>query len=120
MHARFELLLAPNSRRQLDVLAADLGVSAADVLRLSLRRMAAAHRRRTRRGSKSDNVTAAPAPASTAAPAAVPAIATMDLPALYRLRDELAVKSRTSQQAECEHIECNIEIIKREMRGAPR
>jgi hypothetical protein len=44
----------------------------------------------------------------------------MDLPALYALRDELALKSRTSQQAEREYLECNIEIIKREMRSAPR
>jgi hypothetical protein len=108
---RFELLLAPASREQLDTLAADLGVSAADVLRLGLHKMAAAHSRKPKR--------AAPAmPASV--PAAPPSIQAMDLPALYVLRDELALKSRSSQQAEREHLECNIEIIKREMRSAPR
>ena len=34
--ARFELLLTPNGRQELDALAADLGVSAADAVRLAL------------------------------------------------------------------------------------
>jgi hypothetical protein len=85
---RFELLLGRSSRQELDTLAADLGVSAADVLRLGLARMARAHRRKARaKGSTVEPIT------TDGQPAAAPPIATMDLPALLTLRDELAGKT---------------------------
>ena len=102
--ARFELLLTPNGRQELDALAADLGVSAADAVRLALRRMAVAHRRKAKRA----------APAMPAAlPAVPPSIAAMSLPELLKLRDELAVK--TTPEASREHAEVNTEVIKRQM-----
>jgi hypothetical protein len=113
LDATFEFRISAAGRRELIALAADLGISAADVVRMSLRRMAAEHLRKARR--------VVPAmPAAMPAAASTVDISTMDLPALYALRDELAVKSRSSLQAEREHLECNIEIIKREMRSAPR
>jgi hypothetical protein len=51
----------------------------------------------------------------TAAPSA---IATMDLPALLALRDELALQN--SPEASRQYAEVNQQIIIREMRGAPR
>jgi hypothetical protein len=111
LETRFELRLTPTGREQLTALAADLGVSAADVVRMSLRKMSAAHSRKTRRDAQ--------APAMPAAlPAAPPSIATMSLPELLALRDELALQR--TQQAERDYVEVNTEIIKREMRGAPR
>jgi hypothetical protein len=108
---RFEVLLSPAGRQELTALADNLGIFCADVIRLGIRRMADAHARKAKR--------AAQAPAMPAAmPAAPPSIATMDLPALYRLRDELALQR--TQQAERDYVEVNTEIIKREMRGAPR
>jgi hypothetical protein len=100
---RFELLLTPSSRQQLDTLAADLGVSAADAVRLALRRMAAAHSRKARRA----------APAMPAAMPAAPSLAAMDLPALLALRDELAGK--TSVEASRQLHELTMEIGKRQM-----
>jgi hypothetical protein len=106
---RFELLLTASSREQLDAVAADLGVSAADAVRLALRRMAAAHSRKVRRA----------APAMPAAlPAAPPAITAMSLDELHVLRDELALQ--TSPEASREYDMVNQQIIIREMRGVPR
>jgi hypothetical protein len=105
--ARFELLLTPNGRQELDALATDLGVSAADVIRLGIRRMAVAHRRKAKRAA-----------ASTDAPAAPPAITAMSLDELHVLRDELALQ--TSPEASRQYAEVNQQIIIREMRSAPR
>jgi hypothetical protein len=108
---RLEVLMTPAGRRELDVLAADLGVSAAAVVRLAVRKMSAAHSRKARR-----DVAAArtpPVAAPDAAPAPPPSIAAMDLPALLKLRDELALQ--TSPEASRKHAEVNQEIIKRQM-----
>jgi hypothetical protein len=113
LDSTFEFRISAAGRRELTALADAIGVSAADVVRMSLRQMAASHQRKAKRGTTRDL-------SNPASPAAPPAIQAMDLPALYALRDELALKSRTSRQAEREHLECNIEIIKREMRSAPR
>jgi hypothetical protein len=102
---RFELLLSPARRRELDVLATSLDVSAADVLRLGLARMVRAHSR------KAKHRAAPPMPA--AVPAAPPSIATMSLDALHVLRDKLALER--SPEASREYTEVHIEILKREM-----
>jgi hypothetical protein len=111
LDATFEFRISARGRQELAALADAIGVSAADVVRMSLRQMAVAHQRKAKRAT---------VPMPAAMPAAAPSIAAMDLPALYELRDRLALKRRTSLQAEREHLECNIEIIKREMRSAPR
>ena len=112
---RFELLLTPSSREQLDTLAADLGVSAADAVRLALRRMAAAHSRKARRDADAVLVVSAD---TTRPTAAAPSITEKDLPALLVLRDELALQ--TSPEASRQYAEVNQQIIIREMKGAPR
>jgi hypothetical protein len=109
LDSSFEFRLTTSARRELTALADAIGVSAADVARIAIRELATKHLRKAKRA-----VPARPA----ALPAAPPSITTMELTALLALRDELAV--RTSPEANREYTEINTEIIKREMRGAPR
>ena len=116
LDSTFEFRISARGRQELTALADAVGVSQADIARIAIRQMAASHQRKAKQSRGQSDHVATPA----AAAAAPPSIQAMDLPALYALRDELAVKSRSSLQAEREHLECNIEIIKREMRSAPR
>jgi hypothetical protein len=128
LDSTFEFRISRSAREELAALADSIGVSAADVVRLGIRKMATAHSRKVRRAAPAAPVTGAPATSmscnfsprsrETAVPAAAPSLATMDLPALYALRDELALLQ--SPEAERQYVDGNTEIIIREMRGAPR
>jgi hypothetical protein len=53
-------------------------------------------------------------------PASPTSLATMSLPELLALRDELALQRSPSPEASRQYDEVNQQIIMREMRGAPR
>ena len=107
LDSTFEFRISAAGRQELARLADAIGVSAADVVRMSLRKMSAAHSRKVRRAAQ------APAMHTGAS-----SIAAMSLAELLKLRDELALKS--SPEASREYDEVNQQIIIREMRSAPR
>jgi len=97
----FDFRISAADRQELTKLADAIGVSAADVVRLGIRRMAAEH-----------------LPAKPSAPTVAPSLQAMDLPALLVLRDTLG--RQTSPEASCKHAEVNQEIIKRQMAAQRR
>lgn len=112
LDSTFEFRLSAAGRQELAALADAVGVSQADVVRISLRRMAAEHLRKAKRDA---------APAMPAVmPASPTSLATMSLPELLALRDELALQRSPSPEASRQYDEVNQQIIIREMRSAPR
>jgi hypothetical protein len=96
----FEFRISAAGRQELAALAATLGVSAADVIRLGIRRVAAEHMPVAR-------------PPVAPAPVTAPQFEAMDTTTLLALRDVLA--RQNTPEASRSYTEVNTEIIKRDM-----
>jgi len=104
----FEFRISAAGRQELAALADAIGVSAADVIRMGLRRVAA-EQRRARARAAAMPLAAPPPPPPSATP-----FESMSMTTLQALRDGLG--QQTSPEASRTYVEVHTEIMKREMR----
>jgi len=107
----FEFRISTAGRQELTALADEIGVTAADVIRLGIRRVAAEQRRARARGA------AMPVAAPPPPPPSAPSFESMSMTTLQALRDGLG--QQTTPEASRTYVEVHTEIMKREMKRRP-